>query len=67
MKMQHLLEEFDRGEAQAREAMTQDEVVGIIRRLRRSMMHYIGHTKLPQLQRRSPEGPVVVDIDTRWG
>lgn len=67
MKMQHLLEAFDRGEHMAREAWTQDQMVDVIRQLRKLTMQYIGHTKLPQLQRRSVQERIEVGSLTRWG
>lgn len=67
MKLKHLIEEFERSEALAAESWSNAQVVEIIRNLRKLTMQYVGHTKLPQLQRRSPQGPVEVNSDTRWG
>lgn len=68
MKAQHLIEEFERGEAMAGEAWSHDQVVGIIKSLKELTLQYIGHTKSPKrLQRPSVHKAIKVSANTRWG
>lgn len=68
MKAKALLEEFERGEALAREALSQAEVVAIIRKLKVLTMRYMKQnfrndrwvTPIKPL-------PIKVDSGERWG